>query len=72
MEREWFARPSGTESILSHQAVAWNPSFGSAKCEETFLYDNGRLELLTTTPRLPHVTVQLAGNDFTFSDLLVR
>jgi len=72
MEREWFARPSGTESILSQQAVAWNPSFGSAKCEETFLYDKGRLELLTTTPRLPHVTAKLGGNDIKFSDLLVR
>lgn len=72
IEREWFARPLGTESILSHQAVAWNPSFGSAKCEETVLYDNGRLEVLTTTPSLPQITAQLTGNDCKLSDLLVR
>ena len=72
MEREWFARPGGTERILAHQAVAWNPSFEGAKCEETFLYDKGRLEQLTTTAGLPAVGVELAGNDFHFSDVLIR
>lgn len=72
VEREWFARPSGSERILAQQAVSWNPSFESAKCEDTVLYDNGRLELLTTTPRLPQVAVRLATNDFQFSDVLLR
>ena len=72
MEREWFARPGGTEQILAQQAVAWNPSFEGAKCEETFLYDKGRLEPLTTTPRLPQVAVRVADNDFHFSDVLLR
>ena len=72
MEREWFARPSGTEQILAQQAVAWNPSFEGAKCEETFLYDKGRLEPLTITPRLPQVAVRVADNDFHFSDVLIR
>jgi antitoxin VapB len=72
VEREWFARPGGSEQILAQQAVAWNPSFESAKCEDTVLYDSGRLELLTTTPRLPQVSVRLAAHNFEFSDLLIR
>jgi len=72
MEREWFARPRGTEQILAQQAVAWNPSFEGAKCEETFLYDKGRLEPLTMTPRLPQAAVRVADNDFHFSDVLIR
>jgi Xaa-Pro dipeptidase len=72
MEREWFARPCGADQILAQQAVAWNPSFAGAKCEETFLYDGGHLERLTVTPRLPQVGVRVAGNEHHFSDLLVR
>lgn len=72
MEREWFARPGGTEQILAQQAVAWNPSFEGAKCEETFLYDKGRLEPLTTTPRLPQVAIRVADDDFHFSDVFIR
>jgi len=72
LEREWFAKPGGTEVILARQAVAWNPSLDGAKCEDTFLYDNGHLELLTSTPRLPAVTVRLGSDEVRFSDLLVR
>ena len=72
VEREWFARPNGTEQILSRQAVAWNPSLDAAKCEDTVLYEEGRLEVLTKTPRLPETVVTLAGADFHFGDLMVR
>lgn len=72
VEREWFARPGGQEQVLTRQAFAWNPSFEGAKCEDTFLYDEGKMEALTATPSLPQVNVRLAGNVYDFSDVLIR
>lgn len=60
-EREWIARPGGTESILDRQAVAWNPSLRGAKVEDTVLLHGGKLELLTPTPRLPHLETTVDG-----------
>ena len=54
-EREWIARPAGTEQVVDHQAVAWNPSVQGAKMEDTFIMRGGELILLTETPRLPIV-----------------
>lgn len=72
VEREWFARPHGTDQILPRQAVAWNPSIDAAKCEDTVLSNSGSLDVLTKTPGLPQVVVTLAGTDFSFGDVLVR
>lgn len=60
-EREWIARPGGTESILDRQAIAWNPSLRGAKVEDTVLLHAGKLELLTPTPRLPHLETIVNG-----------
>jgi antitoxin VapB len=72
IEREWFARLGGTERIQARQAVAWNPSFGGAKYEDTVLYNEGHLELLTATPGLPYSTFNLNSNSLEFSNVLVR
>jgi Xaa-Pro dipeptidase len=60
-EREWIARPAGTESILNRQAVAWNPSIRGAKVEDTVVLIDGGLESLTPTPRLPEVETRCNG-----------
>jgi antitoxin VapB len=58
-EREWLARPGGPERVLDNQAFAWNPSLQGAKVEDTVVLHNGRIEVLTGTPRLPVVeTIQ--------------
>lgn len=57
-EREWIARPGGTEAVLDRQAMAWNPSVRGAKIEDTVIVSGGRPELLTPTPRLPQVDTQ--------------
>lgn len=67
-EREWLATPAGMERVLNHQAFAWNPSAAGGKVEDTVVLRDGRIEWLTSTPKLPvvltragSVTVQSAG-----------
>jgi Xaa-Pro dipeptidase len=61
LEREWFARPGGLEQVTARQAVVWNPSLNGAKVEDTYLLEQGKLELLTATPGLPSITTTVAG-----------
>lgn len=70
LEREWFARPGGTERITSLQAFAWNPNLHGAKVEDTHLLRNGKLETLTATPDLPTITTTLHGAEYCSADLL--
>lgn len=72
IEREWFARPGGTEQVHSRQAFAWNPSLRGAKCEDTVLYHDGALEILTKTPRLPETKASVNGQEYSFADILKR
>ncbi len=60
-EREWVARPGGTECLLDSQAVAWNPSIQGAKIEDTVILCGGKIETLTNTPRLPVVETTCDG-----------
>jgi antitoxin VapB len=64
LEREWFARPGGTERITPQQAFAWNPNLRGAKVEDTHLLQDGKLELLTVTPDLPSVRTCVNGVDY--------
>jgi Xaa-Pro dipeptidase len=70
LERDWFARPGGAERITARQALAWNPNLHGAKVEDTFLFQNGKVELLTATPELPSVTVSFNGTEFRSADVL--
>jgi Xaa-Pro dipeptidase len=70
LEREWFARPSGTERITAQQALAWNPNLRGAKVEDTCLLRNGNLELLTATTELPSVVTTVNGAEFRSADVL--
>lgn len=72
VEREWFARPGGDEQVRPSQAFAWNPSLPGAKCEDTVLYHNGTLEVLTATPRLPQIFAEANSQRFSLADVLQR
>ena len=54
-EREWLARPGGTDVLTNNVALAWNPSIQGAKAEDTALLVGGAIELITPTPQLPVV-----------------
>jgi antitoxin VapB len=63
-EREWVARPGGTERVVAQQALAWNPNLQGAKVEDTVLLQDGLIEMLTGTPELPVITTRLNGTEY--------
>lgn len=69
-EREWVARPGGTERVVEPQALAWNPSIRGAKVEDTALLRNGAIEVLTETPQLPVVETHYRGKTYRSSGVL--
>ncbi|HEU5350707.1 MAG TPA: M24 family metallopeptidase [Terracidiphilus sp.] len=69
-EREWLATPKGTETVVNHQAFAWNPSIKGGKVEDTVLLSDGKIEWLTETPELPTITVTVKGTEYTAADVL--
>lgn len=69
-EREWFARPGGTECVLGQQAFAWNPNLQGAKVEDTIILQHGLVESLTGTPELPVVTTSLNGIEYRSAGVL--
>ena len=70
LEREWVARPGGTEICGHTQAFAWNPSLDGAKVEDTILLRNGSLEVITQTPELPIVATVVDGTRYTSAGVL--
>lgn len=70
-EREWIARPGGTEQVLNSQAMAWNPSVQGAKVEDTVIVHGDRIEVLTRTPDLPEVETRYEGSTFHSAGVLI-
>ena len=68
--RDWVAHPSSAETVQSNQAFAWNPSITGTKAEETCLVSAEGVELLTTTPEWPQITVRLDGREYPSPDVL--
>lgn len=71
-EREWVATPQGTETVVNHQAFAWNPSIRGAKAEDTVLLRNGKIEWLTATPELPVIEAAVNGTTYPAAGALVK
>lgn len=71
-EREWVARPAGAERVGAQQAFAWNPSFRGAKIEDTVIYRDKRIEVLTQTPALPATTASAEGYTCQVAGVLER
>jgi antitoxin VapB len=71
LEREWVARPGGTEVCGHTQAFAWNPSLDGAKVEDTILLCDGSMEVLTATPELPLVETRFEGASYHSAGVLI-
>lgn len=71
-EREWVATPNGTETVVNHQAFAWNPSIRGGKAEDTVLLREGKMEWLTATPELPTIEATAKGKIYPAAGVLVR
>jgi antitoxin VapB len=70
-EREWVARPNGKEQVVNNQAFAWNPSIRGGKVEDTVLLHDGKIELLTPTPKLPNLASSANGNSYPATGILI-
>jgi len=70
-EREWIARPGGSERVQNNQAMAWNPSLQGAKVEDTVLLRGEEIEILTRTPSLAIVETSLDGRVYRSAGVLV-
>lgn len=69
-EREWIARPGGSERATFPQAFAWNPTVEGAKVEDTILVRAGAREVLTATPELPVVTTSIGDERYISAGIL--
>lgn len=68
--RDWVAHPASREAVQLNQAFAWNPSVTGSKVEETCLASAAGVEILTTTPDWPQITVRLDGREYHSPDVL--
>ncbi len=71
-EREWVATPDGTQTVVNHQAFAWNPSIRGGKAEDTVILRDGKIEWLTATPELPVIEAQVNGKVYPAAGVLVK
>jgi Xaa-Pro aminopeptidase len=70
--REYKATPTLQETVLEHQAFAWNPSVQGTKSEDTIIATTGRPEVLTQTAQWPMVDVVVDGEVWPRPGILVR
>lgn len=70
-ERDWVATPSGTQTLQSTQGLAWNPSLKGAKAEDTALFRDGAIEILTATPGLPVIESEVGGTTYRSAGVLL-
>ena len=70
-EREWVATPDGKETVVNNQVFAWNPSIRGGKVEDTVLLRDGKIELLTPTPKLPSLDSSAGGHSYPATGVLI-
>jgi antitoxin VapB len=71
-EREWIATPDGAQTVVNHQAFAWNPSIRGAKAEDTVILRDGKIEWLTSTPGLPVIEASVNGTVYPAAGVVVK
>ncbi|HMG86135.1 MAG TPA: M24 family metallopeptidase [Terracidiphilus sp.] len=71
-EREWVATPDGKQTVVNHQAFAWNPSIRGGKAEDTVILRGEEIEWLTATPELPVINATVNGIVYPAAGVLVR
>lgn len=67
--REWVAHPKSQEAVQARQAFAWNPTITGTKVEDTALVIDDRLEMVTTTPDWPMISLVTDERPIQASDI---
>lgn len=70
-ERETIASEASTDTVLEHEAFAFNPTVQGAKVEDTVIVFNDHVENITTTPDWPTIGVRTNGITWHCPDILV-
>lgn len=68
--REWVAHPASKDEVFQHQAFAWNPSVTGTKVEETILFSENGIEVLTASSLFPKIQTTIEGHDHYSSGIL--
>ena len=68
--RDWVIHPQSKETVFPNQAFAFNPSITGTKTEETVLLINDEIEIITTTPNFPQISVEIEGREYLSPDIL--
>jgi antitoxin VapB len=68
--RDWVAHPACAETVVEHQAFAWNPSVTGTKVEETCIVSGEGVEHITKTPGWPQIPVRLGAHEYLSPDVL--
>ena len=59
--REEKGTPTATTVVQAGQAYAWNPSIAGAKSEDTIIVGEDDNEIITSTPDLPTIMIDIDG-----------
>jgi Xaa-Pro aminopeptidase len=59
--REWIAHPASRDTVQQRQAFAWNPSITGTKVEETSVVSDDGLEVVTSSPDWPSISLFVRG-----------
>ena len=67
--REWVAHPRSEEVVRERQAFAWNPTITGTKIEDTALVIGDSVEIITSTPDWPAITLGAPDRRFHAADV---
>ena len=68
--REWIAHPVSFDHVQVEQAFAWNPSITGTKIEETCIAHADSVEIITSSPNWPTLTIEVNGQTYDSPDVL--
>ncbi|HMQ02937.1 MAG TPA: M24 family metallopeptidase [Pyrinomonadaceae bacterium] len=68
--REWVAHPASKDEVVQDQAFSWNPSVTGTKVEETILFSENGIEVLTASSLFPKIQTTIEGHDHYSSGIL--
>jgi Xaa-Pro aminopeptidase len=68
--RDWVAHPASAEVVRAEQAFAWNPSITGTKVEETVVAHEDGVEVITSSPGWPQLSVEAGGREILSPDVL--
>ncbi len=68
--RDWLIHPKSAETVFPNQAFTFNPSITGTKSEETAIFIDNELEIITATPEFPQINVEITGKNYQLPGIL--